>query len=198
MMIKEFVERTGFEPTAEEYGVIEENYINYGGDKDAYCKNFTETNQERYFSRRRAEKIEELKSRLAELDKQFKAELDKRDARIAELEAELDAELEWKPYDKAGTQMSRGEYERLAAGARIMNEQEAKEFIAKECGFDVDKIRLRTKVNTCMKNRHNYIRAAETFERNPAYEATDWNYVRFDCGFFSYEFINGQLYFYTF
>ena len=198
MMIREFVERTGFEPTAEEYSVIEENYINYDGDKDAYCKNFVETNQERYFSRRRAEKIEELRSRLAELDKQFKAELDKRDAKIAELEAELDAELDWKPYDKAGTQMSQGDYEHLATVGRIMTEQEARELIAEDCGSDVDKIRLRPTVSTCVINRHNRIKADKTLERQPVYYATDWNYVRFDCGFFSYEFINGQLYFYTF
>ena len=35
MMMSEFIERTGFEPSAEEYENIEEQYYNFDGDKDA-------------------------------------------------------------------------------------------------------------------------------------------------------------------
>lgn len=38
MMMNEFVERTGFEPTMEEYREIEEAYYNFDGDKNAFCK----------------------------------------------------------------------------------------------------------------------------------------------------------------
>ena len=35
MMMNEFIERTGIEPTAEEYNEIEEAYYKFDGDKDA-------------------------------------------------------------------------------------------------------------------------------------------------------------------
>lgn len=40
MMMSEFIDRTGFEPTAKEYAKIEEAYYNFDGDKDAFCKAF--------------------------------------------------------------------------------------------------------------------------------------------------------------
>ena len=38
MMIREFVDRTGFEPTATEYAAIEEKYYSFDGSKDEFCK----------------------------------------------------------------------------------------------------------------------------------------------------------------
>ena len=38
MMMSEFIDRTGFEPTAKEYAKIEEAYYDFDGDKDAFCK----------------------------------------------------------------------------------------------------------------------------------------------------------------
>lgn len=43
MMMNEFIERTGIEPTAEEYNEIEEAYYKFDGDKDAFCKHWKET-----------------------------------------------------------------------------------------------------------------------------------------------------------
>ena len=40
MMMSEFIDRTGFEPTAKEYAKIEEAYYDFDGDKDAFCKAF--------------------------------------------------------------------------------------------------------------------------------------------------------------
>ena len=40
MMMNEFIERTGFEPTAEEYAEIEEQYYSFDGDKDAFCEHW--------------------------------------------------------------------------------------------------------------------------------------------------------------
>lgn len=40
MMMSEFTERTGFEPTAEEYDEIEEAYYKFDGNKDAFCINW--------------------------------------------------------------------------------------------------------------------------------------------------------------
>lgn len=38
MTIKEFIERTGFYPTYEHYKFIEKSYMDFDGDKDAFCK----------------------------------------------------------------------------------------------------------------------------------------------------------------
>ena len=40
MMMSEFIDRTGFEPTAKEYAKIEKAYYDFDGDKDAFCKAF--------------------------------------------------------------------------------------------------------------------------------------------------------------
>lgn len=32
-----------------------------------------------------------------------------------------------------------------------------------------------------------------TYDREPLYESTDWNYVRFDVCGMTYEYVNGQL-----
>lgn len=38
MMMSEFIDRTGFEPTAKEYAKIEEAYYDFDGDKDAFAR----------------------------------------------------------------------------------------------------------------------------------------------------------------
>lgn len=110
--------------------------------------------------------------------------------------AELDRELEWKPSDGTGTNMEQKRYEELAKYGKAMTDEEAKAFIADECGFDPEKIRILHEVNTYEVNKHRRIRKAGTFDRAPVYEATDWNYVRFDCACFMYELVNGELRFY--
>lgn len=46
------------------------------------------------------------------------------------------------------------------------------------------------------KNRHGILRVKDTYEREPFYVSTDWNYVRFDVNDMQYEVVNGELYFY--
>ena len=144
----------------------------------------------------RAEEIAQLKSQLVEMEKQHKSEMEAREKQIAELNADLDRELEWKPCDGSGTNMTQERYEHLANCGQVMSDEEAKKFIADECGFDPEKIHILHEVNTYEVNKHRRLRVAGTFDRAPMYESTDWNYIRFDCACFMYEFINGQLCFY--
>ena len=44
MLISEFIDRTGYRPTAEEYADIEEAYYVFDGNKDAYCKAWVKAN----------------------------------------------------------------------------------------------------------------------------------------------------------
>lgn len=51
MMMSEFIDCTGFEPTAKEYAKIEEAYYDFDGDKDAFCKAFVKDGGARRASR---------------------------------------------------------------------------------------------------------------------------------------------------
>lgn len=196
MMLSEFIEHTGFTPTADEYVQIEAAYYDFGGDKDAFYKAFVEHGGEQKLYKARAEEIARLKDHIAEAEKRHEQELSERDRRLADLQSELDKELEWKPASSAGTNTEQADYEHLARAGRAMTDQEAIDLIADECGFDPNKIRLVSAVKTYEVNKYRKLRAAAEYERVPMYESTDWNYVRFDCASFMYEFVNGQLYFY--
>ena len=196
MMMSEFIDRTGFEPTASEYAKIEEAYYDFNGNKDEFCKAFVKNGGEKKICKARAEEIAQLKSQLVEMEKQHKVEIKAREKQIAELTAELDKELEWKPSDSTGTNMEQERYEELAKYGKAMTDEEAKAFIADECGFAPEKIRILHEVNTYEVNKHRRLRVSATFDRAPVYESSDWNYVRFDCAYFMYELVNGELRFY--
>lgn len=196
MMMSEFIDRTGFEPTASEYERIEKAYYDFNGDKDAFCKAFVKDSGEKKICKARAAEIQRLKSQMIELEKQFKKDVADREKRIDELTADLDRELEWKPSTGTGTNMSQIDYDHLARSGRKMTDEKAKAFIADECGFDPEKIRIQHEVNTYEVNKYRRLRKSGTFDRAPVYEATDWNYVRFDCACFMYELVNGELRFY--
>ncbi|MFQ8761761.1 MAG: hypothetical protein ACLSAF_22175 [Intestinimonas sp.] len=196
MMMYEFTERTGFQPTADEYEQIEQAYYDFDGDKNAFCKAFVDNGGEMKIYKARAEEIERLRSQMLEIEKEHKKEVADRDRRINELTAELDRELEWKPSTGTGTNMEQSRYEKLTSSGRVMTDEEAKAFIADECGFAPEKIRILHEANTYEVNKHLRLRVAATFDRAPVYDATDWNYVRFDCASFMYELVNGELQFY--
>lgn len=196
MMMSEFIDRTGFEPTASEYAKIEEAYYDFNGDKDAFCKAFIKDGGEKKICKSRADEIARLRGQMLETEMQFKKDVADRDRRIEELTADLDRELEWKPSTGTGTNMSQSDYDHLARSGRQMTDEEAKAFIAGECGFNPDKIRILHEASTYDVNKHLRLRKSGTFDRAPVYESTDWNYVRFDCAYFMYEMVNGELRFY--
>ena len=194
MMMSEFIDRTGFEPTAKEYAKIEDAYYNFDGDKDAFCKAFVKDGGARKLCKARAAEIDRLRGQMLETEMQYKKDVADRDLRIEELTADLDRELEWKP--STGTNMSQSDYDHLARSGWQMTDEEAKAFIAGECGFNPEKIRILHEASTYDVNKHLRLRKFGTFDRAPVYESTDWNYIRFDCAYFMYEMVNGELRFY--
>lgn len=196
MMISEFIERTGFEPTYDEYLRIEEAYYDFDGDKDAFCKAFVANGGEQKVYQRRADYIHELESKIVDTEKAHKAEIAKLQAEIKSVREELDRELEWQPAANAGTNMEQERYEHLASSGRKMTDEEAKAFIADECGFSPDKVTIHHKASSYEVNKHRRLRVAAEYDRDPVYESTDWNYVRFDCAYYMYELVNGELQFY--
>lgn len=51
MMKSEFIERTGYEPSAEEYHYIEESYYEFPGNKDEFCKQWKKDKADGHWDR---------------------------------------------------------------------------------------------------------------------------------------------------
>ena len=101
MMMSEFIERTGFEPTAEEYRQIEDEYMGCDVDKDKFCKDWKKNGGVQRCMRLRARRIEELENQLRkadkssdQLNKEWEAKYDKMFKQKAERIAELTKKLE--------------------------------------------------------------------------------------------------------
>ena len=65
MMESEFIERTGFEPTATEYAEIEAEYMGTDVHKDQFCKEWKKKGGVQRLMRLRARRIEVLEAELA-------------------------------------------------------------------------------------------------------------------------------------
>lgn len=97
-----------------------------------------------------------------------------------------------------GTNLTQEDYERLEHSAyKQLNETEARALINKNFGFEFSQIEIIAEVDsweldeTGKKWVHK-----ESYTRKPLYDATDWNYIRFNVKGYQYEFVNGDLYFY--
>ena len=75
MMKSEFIERTGFEPTADEYEVIAQEYMGCDIDMDAFCKQWLKNGGVQRLSRMRVRRIEELEAEVEQRAKEYR-ELD--------------------------------------------------------------------------------------------------------------------------
>lgn len=194
MNIKEFSDRTGFYPSFELYTVIEAHYMEQSGDKDAFCKAYKEN------ADGLAEKIQQEaamlslnnQSRAIAAANELRAENEALKEQAERLIAQLEREQEWKPYGH-NSSMKDDDYAKLCQSGRTMTDGEAVELIASEFGFAPEKITILRKLPTYEVSRHHQLRQKGEIDRPPVYEATDWNYVRFDCAGWSYEMIDGQL-----
>ncbi len=189
MMIQEFEQRTGYFPTMKEYEAIERAYMAYDGDKDAFCKAYKK-NEDGLAERIQHEaNMEQIKANAeaAEAAKKY-------EARIKELEAKLEREQEWKPYEDTDN-VQQADYTRLqtAGGTRTLTDDEAKDLLYDWYGFAKEKIKIHRTLPRYEVNRHRQLRKVGEIDRAPIYNATDWNYIRFDCGCMSYELYNDNL-----
>ena len=198
MLKEEFIARMGYTPTDEEYAAIEEDYYKFDGYKDAFCKAFdVKAFKSAQKTNKTAAVRRENKEMKAELE-ELRAQLKRMAAENAALKEALEKEQEWKTSDKYGTQMGQKDYESLVRCGRLMSEHESKALIRLECGFDPSVVEIVRGVSRMEVNRHRRVRTAETFRREPYYEGSDWNYIRFDvkspAGTWSWEYVNGTLY----
>ncbi len=93
-----------------------------------------------------------------------------------------------------GTSMTEEDYQKLTnmCDTHHMTDEEAKLFINRELGFEVNKIVIVHTVDDYYLDGC-YLKKWHTYERNPQYNATDWNYFRFDVCGWQYEYENGTL-----
>ncbi len=199
MMIEEFEQRTGFYPTMKQYAAIERAYMDFDGDKDAFCKAYKKN------ADGIAERIQrEVNMDILKQERDQAAELARRDTEIECLKKDLDRELEWRPSEGTGTNMSQERYEDLLESCtghngspRVMSEAEARHLVAEKFGFDPERIKIVSTVRTYEVNRHHQLRKAIAYTRLPLYDATDYNYVHFNVhcagATWMYEMVNGEL-----
>ena len=195
MMIQEFIALTGFEPTPAEYRVIEEDYYNFNGDKEAFCRKFVQEGHIAVIAnarqRRQLAEIQELKKETVSQTK----EIGLLQNQVRKLQKALDRELDWKPVKGVGTNLSQERYEKLrdAAGTESLSYEKALKLIHREFGFDPAMVEIEQIVCTYEANKYKRLRPSEEYRRKPLYNSSDWNYIRFDCGGYCYEMINGEL-----
>lgn len=199
MLIEEFEKRTGIFPTVELYRAIEARYNATDMDKDDFCKLYKKNTDGMAEAIARDASMEALKK-----EREMKVEIRKKDEQIdglkkqiEDLKRQLDRAQGWEPYEVS--EMSQDRYNELAAapGTEVFSQSKAASWIAEEFGFDYSKIRVYLTIPKYQKSRDGYIRKCGTVDRPPVYNATDWNYIRFDVAGWQYEAVNGQLYQYS-
>lgn len=173
-------------------GLGEDSYIGTAFDG---CFEIAETNIDNDWAcsmKQRAESAEKkIEMHKADTANLLKAIAEK-DRMIERLKQQLEREQEWKPFVDTDN-YPQVRYDELRKCGRVMTDDEAKEILYDWYGFAKEKITIHHSVPKYEVNRHRQLRKVGEIERLPLYEATDWNYIRFDCGCMSYELVNDQL-----
>lgn len=101
----------------------------------------------------------------------------------------------WVPFEDKQN-VTQKSYDALlnSGSARELTDEEAIEMICNEFGFDPEKVTIVHSVGVYEMETHSRrLRKVGTTERKPLYDATDWNYIRFNCSNWFYEMYNGEL-----
>lgn len=128
----------------------------------------------------------------------FEAQASKYKKRVEELEAQLEREQAWRPYEDTKN-VSQRDYELLVSqgDTKLLSDDEAKELLYKWYGFAKEKTKIYHSIPRYEVNCHRQLRVVGEIDRRPAYNSTDWNYIRFDCGAMTYELHDDNLRFYV-
>lgn len=91
--------------------------------------------------------------------------------------------------------VKQADYDKLsnAGGTKELTYGEALDLVCEEFGFDPRKVTILTEIDKYQKNSKGQLRKNGKAERKPLYNATDWNYIRFNCANWFYEMHNGEL-----
>lgn len=189
MMLKEFEERANIFPDANLYEAIEEAYNDYPGNKDQFCKAYKANTDGLAEKIQRAATLKAVNEKIAQ-----KKQAEELAAEIEKLKAQLEREQEWKPYtDASNVQQQAYDELKEASGTKRLSDEEAKDLLYDWYGFAREKVTIHHTIDAFEVNRHRQLRKVGKIERLPLYNATDWNYIRFDCGCMTYELENDNL-----
>lgn len=197
MLISEFETLTRIYPSEMLYSVIEEFYNGSKLDKHEFCEKY-KFNADGLAERiqEEANELEAEKAQQAYFEvRELKADLDKTRMDRNRLKDQLDKELDWHPAEHTGTNMKQEEYQKLleCCTTEILSDEEAVKRISELFGFMPDRIQILREVQTFEVNKYHRLRVKDTYQREPLYDATDWNYIRFDCAGNQWELVNGEL-----
>lgn len=171
------------------YKTIENCYMDFDGDKDAFCKAYRENKDS--LAERIREHTEKKMSAESATAEQKEKDLNKL---IKELHEKLEREQEWRPYTEQRN-VRQKDYEELRNTnfTKKLTDEEATEYINRYFGFEKGRIRVIHEVPVYEINRHNVLRQVGVEKRDPLYASSDWNYIRFDCADMAYELDNVML-----
>ena len=197
MLRGEFENLTGIYPSENLYSVIERFYSESKEDKHDFCRAYLmNADCLAEHIQTEANKLEQAREQQAYVEIcDLKTKLEEEKLKKLELKIQLDKELDWKPAEHTGTNMKQEDYNQLAesGSAIIPSDEEAIEHLSMLFGFMPDRIQILREVQTFEVNKYHRLRVKDTYQREPLYDATDWNYIRFDCAGMQWELVNGEL-----
>lgn len=80
-----------------------------------------------------------------------------------------------------------------ATGQYVLAEDEAKNLIREEFGFAPECVTILRTTPLYKKNYQGRIREDGAREAEPLFSSSDWNYIRFECGGYTWEMQDGEL-----
>lgn len=127
----------------------------------------------------------------------FEAQAAEYKKQVEKLTAQLEEEQAWMPYEDTNN-VSQHDYELLVSqdDTKLLSDDEAKELLYNWYGFAKEKTKIHHSIPKYEVNCHRQLRVVGEIDRRPAYNSTDWNYIRFDCEMMTYELHDGELRFY--
>lgn len=107
----------------------------------------------------------------------------------------------------SGSNMSQSDYENLEKSAEslighcdkntVLTDDEAKKLVGEEFGFEISKIEILHEAEIDISEADSPFLKIKKVPRKPVYDASDWNYIRFNihgcAGEWYYEMINGDI-----
>jgi len=194
MTPNEFTEMTGFHPSADLYREIEKAYTESDMNKREFCECYR--NNADGLAERIAINAEYARHTLIKSHEKkvlsVSVKLQHAEERIKHLEEQLEREYEWKPYTNPQA-MPDSDYARLISDGEPISEDDAVKHVCDMFGFNPDRVHIAMTAPVEEINRHGCIRHRGEKDRHPVWYAWDYQYIRFDCGGYTYEMADGEL-----